>query len=522
MASVEEALGRARAVASLSLHRSTYVPNGHQEASITKEEVQSLLEQRRQLDIDLQRSQHSGSVLPELLDLRQALDTQIALRNALLAPCRMLPPELLSEIFLLALPDIWDHEPAGVRRLNVARVCSSWRTTALATPRIWNTLRFNACDNPLNNHAAAVATEMKKAGNAPLSIIIDALLPEEWVFRNRMVAEDFWGDEAWNILCSASQRWCKVTLRGVPRSAYDILTQHDFPLLHSLSLSLAPDGNTPVEVPLHVFQNAPNITSLSIQYYSPPVEPVLPSSWKITELTITCGEHGTGRIFTPPLAPSLAVIKACSQTLRKCTVTANESGPFNPSHSRISLPALEELRLSGSAISLCRFVSAPKLTTAALRSYPDLIIDILATFRVLMDHSRGCPSLRSFAILESFIWPIRLLAFLMFAPQITDLHLSFDDTPQQHILPTETLLHMETLGALSRDGGSVTALTLLPNLRRLHLELRGVGEDTEEKDREYREAVQNIFESRRYPRVMEGTPLACLEKLTDSKGLLLE
>ncbi|KAI4521781.1 hypothetical protein K525DRAFT_200365 [Schizophyllum commune Loenen D] len=518
---VEDALVRARAVANIALHRSAYVPKG-QEASIIKEKSQTLLGLRRELDIKLQGSQNLLSVYSELLGRQRALDAQIALHDALLAPCRKLPSELLSEIFLLALPDSWDDAAAGLRRLNVAHVCLSWRRIALSTSRIWTTLRFFSGYNDLAKHAAAVTAEMRKAGNVPLDLTVDGLLPEMWIFRNCMVAEDFWGDDAWEILCSAAQQWRQVTLRAVPRPAYDILIHREFPILSSLSLALAPNRSSPVEVPLHAFQHAPTITSLSIQYYTSPVELVMPSSWKITELIITCGECGTGGIFTPPLAPSLGVIQACSQTLRKCIITANEAGPSNAHHTRISLPVLEELRLNGSALTLCRFVNAPKLTSAALRAYHHLIIDILATFRVLLDNSRGCASLRSFTILESFVWPIRLIAFLELVPQITDLHLSLDDTPQQHILPAGLIMHMKTLRALSRDSGVDGALTLLPNLLRLHLELRGVGEDTEDKDREYREAVEDIFASRRHPRVAEGTALACLEKLTDSKGLLLE
>ncbi|KAL1682341.1 hypothetical protein EV122DRAFT_274453 [Schizophyllum commune] len=478
---VEDALDRARAVANIALHRSAYVPNG-QMASIIKEESQTLLELRRELDIKLQGSQNLYSVHSELLERQRALDAQIALHDALLAPCRKLPSELLSEIFLLALPDSWDDAAAGLRRLNVAHVCLSWRRIALSTSRIWTTLRFFSGYNDLAKHAAAVTAEMRKAGNVPLDLTVDGLLPEMWIFRNCMVAEDFWGDDAWEILCSAAQQWRQVTLRAVPRPAYDILIHREFPILSSLSLALAPNRSSLVEVPLHAFQHAPSITSLSIQYYTPPVELVMPSSWKITELIITCGERGTGGIFTPPLAPSLGVIQACSQTLRKCIITANEAGPSNTHHTRISLPVLEELRLNGSALTLCRFVNAPKLTSATLRAYHHLIL----------------------------------------VPQITDLHLSLDDTPQQHILPAGLIMHMKTLRALSRDSGVDGALTLLPNLLRLHLELRGVGEDTEEKDREYREAVKDIFASRRHPRVAEGTALACLEKLTDSKGLLLE
>ncbi|KAJ2917281.1 hypothetical protein MD484_g3109, partial [Candolleomyces efflorescens] len=54
-----------------------------------------------------------------------------------------LPPELLSEIFALCLPDKDSDrlDPGNVPTL-LCEVCSYWRQTALSTPRLWDTLIF--------------------------------------------------------------------------------------------------------------------------------------------------------------------------------------------------------------------------------------------------------------------------------------------------------------------------------------------------------------------------------------------
>ncbi|KAL1657858.1 hypothetical protein GGF50DRAFT_38425, partial [Schizophyllum commune] len=63
--------------------------------------------------------------------------------KSLLSPIQCLPPELLSRIFLLAVPDIWYRAPSGGMTLPFASVCSRWRAVALSMPQLWSSITIS-------------------------------------------------------------------------------------------------------------------------------------------------------------------------------------------------------------------------------------------------------------------------------------------------------------------------------------------------------------------------------------------
>ncbi|KAF7363720.1 hypothetical protein MSAN_01029800 [Mycena sanguinolenta] len=66
--------------------------------------------------------------------------------RALVSPWRQLPPEIMSEIFILTLKsrgtldrhEAWIDDRAGT--LLLCKICSTWRAIALRTPALWNTV----------------------------------------------------------------------------------------------------------------------------------------------------------------------------------------------------------------------------------------------------------------------------------------------------------------------------------------------------------------------------------------------
>ncbi|KDR70769.1 hypothetical protein GALMADRAFT_42452, partial [Galerina marginata CBS 339.88] len=70
---------------------------------------------------------------------REEIDRRKNCTTALLAPIRVLPPEMLGEIFLAYItPD--DAEDPGRSPLQLCRISSAWRSIAIATPQLWSHL----------------------------------------------------------------------------------------------------------------------------------------------------------------------------------------------------------------------------------------------------------------------------------------------------------------------------------------------------------------------------------------------
>ncbi|KAJ7755496.1 hypothetical protein B0H16DRAFT_1247067, partial [Mycena metata] len=70
-------------------------------------------------------------VLDGLESRRRELQNFVATHKQVLALIRTLPSEILSEIFLQYVK----HRQAGTWL--IARVCRSWRETAISSPRLW-------------------------------------------------------------------------------------------------------------------------------------------------------------------------------------------------------------------------------------------------------------------------------------------------------------------------------------------------------------------------------------------------
>ncbi|KIM79566.1 hypothetical protein PILCRDRAFT_26422, partial [Piloderma croceum F 1598] len=86
-----------------------------------------------QLDSEIDRVQ---AVREALCQKRQALLKFIAEHNAILAPIRRLPPELLTDIFARCSPPsmLWQEQEAPSP---CAQVCAGWRKAAVSTQQLW-------------------------------------------------------------------------------------------------------------------------------------------------------------------------------------------------------------------------------------------------------------------------------------------------------------------------------------------------------------------------------------------------
>ncbi|KAJ6594553.1 hypothetical protein B0H19DRAFT_900769, partial [Mycena capillaripes] len=74
----------------------------------------------------------------KLNEERDALTTYVEAHRALIFPVRRLPLDIMEEIFMACLPThrncVMSAQEAPII---LGRICSSWRTISLSTPRLW-------------------------------------------------------------------------------------------------------------------------------------------------------------------------------------------------------------------------------------------------------------------------------------------------------------------------------------------------------------------------------------------------
>ena len=82
----------------------------------------------------------------QFLDKRDQILASMRVHQGLVSCIRRLPPEILSEIFVMCLPpETYIAPKTGVAPLLLAGVCRRWRKVALGTPRLWCSLSVRPC-----------------------------------------------------------------------------------------------------------------------------------------------------------------------------------------------------------------------------------------------------------------------------------------------------------------------------------------------------------------------------------------
>ncbi|KAF8903950.1 hypothetical protein CPB84DRAFT_1706698 [Gymnopilus junonius] len=158
--------------------------------------------------------------------------------NDLYSPfVRLLPPEIVSEIFIFCLPvfDSTEESPSSQGTstpLRIGAVCSAWRRIAWSTPSIWATLVFHLTSS-LNivNQTILLEEWLSRSGQLPLSIRLSSSEEVSWVGIS--------SEGMMKVIAQHAPRWRQVDIR-LPSACFRFLPPCDdaenFPLLHSLTL----------------------------------------------------------------------------------------------------------------------------------------------------------------------------------------------------------------------------------------------------------------------------------------------
>ncbi|KAF8962989.1 hypothetical protein BDZ97DRAFT_1662121, partial [Flammula alnicola] len=118
---------------------SRWLENNEAPSKATIDQVNELLEEpMKELRSIQAEIRHLATLIQDLKEKEQATQATINLYNRILSPVRRVAPEIWSEIFYHCLPT--QRNPimsTSDAPLLLIRVCSTWRSAALSSPRLW-------------------------------------------------------------------------------------------------------------------------------------------------------------------------------------------------------------------------------------------------------------------------------------------------------------------------------------------------------------------------------------------------
>ena len=271
-------------------------------------------------ELDVQIS-NLENALEDLRRRRAALECFTQEHQAILAPMRRLPPEILGDIFNLCLHGRWQERVFDIRQapLLLSQVCIGWRDIALANTKLWSTISIYLQSSCLKSESALVKTWLDRAGGHPLSI----RLVDPWQRASHPV---------FDLISSCSDRWQHVEL-VVAQSFFESLNL-GVSTLESASFPEGAWGNQSI----NTFLAAPRLRSLLVGFPASPYMTQLP--WdQLTEL----------HLHELQLEMCLEIIRQ-SLNLISCDLTIRSwMEPIPSVTCQILLPQLRFLRVKASS-----------------------------------------------------------------------------------------------------------------------------------------------------------------------------
>ena len=148
---------------------------------------------------------------------------------------RQLPPDVMSTIFELCLPDFADFQFLPSKAdlcvpLSLGAICSYWRDIAWSTPSLWSSLVIRVKRSKRNSHVIIAQEWLTRSGQLPLSIRILSSLYEPIPKSSRQEVSALA-----DIINPYSARWSNFDL-CMPRCFYQFFraTNNHAPILKSI------------------------------------------------------------------------------------------------------------------------------------------------------------------------------------------------------------------------------------------------------------------------------------------------
>ncbi|KAJ6573488.1 hypothetical protein DFH09DRAFT_388978, partial [Mycena vulgaris] len=256
-------------------------------------EIQSLLVepalQLKCLDDEITELQKA---VEKLRDERDKLAAYVDAHRALISPFRRLPLDIIQALFMACIPThrncVMSAREAPVL---LGRICSSWRTISLSTPRLWSRLHivepnrsYPPPDSPFEEKLAQRLEITKmwlgRSGQCPLSISLQSSY-------DHVSAVSATQHHIIHALLPFASRWEHITLAALPSVLpMSHLTEADVPMLKSVTINeLHEPTGGPTRWGSLDFLRGPAIYSCSFSGSFRPLE--LPLRWdRLTDLSI--------------------------------------------------------------------------------------------------------------------------------------------------------------------------------------------------------------------------------------------
>jgi len=437
-------------------------------------------------DYDAQISRLESSLIL-LKQKRDRLQKYVVNCQSLLAPIRLLPPEILSHILLLCCEmNIFDPaNKVDLPAFTLSAVCSYWRNIAIATPRLWATLMIPFHTLMLRNPSIepnnlwliplmvpAIQLCLQRSAEAPLTLELSAFTLDDF--------DDY--DGIMRELVRQSHRWyhVKVDIQDSPflnSPGHDLISLvTSAPCLEILELEQ--DNEEDFTAALHACNFAPRLHTLSLTSFCPPSTAPLPWT-QITTLNLDCINH----------VEVLKLLQICSHVtnLSLHSIQFDEANSFNDCSvsvvsNRISsvtlglsvhpwmirVSTLDALLSRLTLPSLCSLaiVSAQgEITNSGKESWP---IKSFASFFM-----RSRCSITSLTIQNTPISDTEIISLLRFVPNLRELNICDCSLPRT--VTDKFLQAMHTLNCTNYEATS--QIPLVPRLKSINFRVQDLSFD---------------------------------------------
>lgn len=422
-------------------------------------------------------------------DLVQHIDQH----RALTSPIRRIPQEILQEIFIHCLPTNRNAiMSAREAPLTLGRVCSSWRSISISTPRLWTTVHVPIPDGYLDFEWKLCSGDIAPADRVVAAKRIADLRTaalKEWLNRSRSLPvnisfthrdhslppisvpalQSHHSHPIVDTILSVAHRWRKISIAAPAQTMVRFLTHspHELPFLESLDFDFSL-GRAFSEIPLQD-QNIYRTPSLRKLYLMHPRGDCsqLPVSWaQLTDLTI---ERKWRTNFCLRLPQAAELLSRCPRLVR-CRLEIPFAAKTPVEFPLIVLPDLESLTILEvtDVTSMFNCLDLPVLREVEYHTALTPSFARRPSLLTLLKKSNGL--IRKFATSPQTFTKTELIECLRFIPSATTLIFKRSLAQVPEGLNATPILDKEFLYSFlpSASGGQ----TICPQLLNLHIGYR--------------------------------------------------
>ncbi|KAI5829877.1 hypothetical protein K523DRAFT_416385 [Schizophyllum commune Tattone D] len=300
-------------------------------------------------------------------DLKQVIQskiTRLGTNKSPAAPIDGLPPEILTEVFILAVKSLPYSDQLRMAA-SIARVTTFWRLVAHAIPHLWTCLSIESARDMHRYYSHHMAL----AGDLPLRVHCTTSTTT-LLFLLEFPSHSL-------------QRFTSMQLATPVNIRHPYSYTHILPHLEELTIDIVyPDfspaiGNMDRE--LMYFLAAPRLRSLTINVREYGFYREL--HWRhpctaLTSLTIVTDAESEMLDFLPVLT----LLPQCSESLERISIDVEVSGPMYLSAQISTMPRLAEICVRRGGCELLRYIIAPNVRAITLADPPESFTGDLAAF----------------------------------------------------------------------------------------------------------------------------------------------